>query len=113
MQPPVIQAPDDPEALPDHKQLPDKDGAIVTNFQEHPQSNLLTDSLSPHLQQVYPDGRYCIGCDSGIYWRHTTPPLDGCKAPDWFLVPGVGPTLNGEARRSYVLWKEGVRPLLV
>jgi hypothetical protein len=27
-----------PEALPDHTQLPDKDGAIVTNYQEHPQT---------------------------------------------------------------------------
>ncbi len=101
------------ESLPDHLQLPDKDGAIVTNFQESPQTNLLTGSLLPKLRELYPDGQFCIGADSGIYWRHVQPPLDGCKAPDWFLVPGVPPMLQGTFRRSYVLWQEGVRPLVV
>ncbi|HAJ58808.1 MAG TPA: hypothetical protein DCP31_05720 [Cyanobacteria bacterium UBA8543] len=34
-----------PPAFPDHTQLPDSDGTFVKNFQEHPQSILLTDSL--------------------------------------------------------------------
>jgi Uma2 family endonuclease len=113
MQPPTV-LPGQPAAeLPDHTQLPDKDGSIVTNFQEHPQSNLLTECLLPRLREVYPDGQFCIGCDSGIYWRHTKEPLEGCKAPDWFLVPGVPPMLDGQFRRSYVLWQEAVRPLVV
>ncbi|MBD2575705.1 Uma2 family endonuclease, partial [Arthrospira platensis FACHB-971] len=32
-------------SLPDHTQLPDSDGTFVKNFQEHPQSILLTDSI--------------------------------------------------------------------
>jgi hypothetical protein len=39
----------------------------VKNFQEHPQSLILTDSLEPVLRQRYPEGDYAIGQDSGIY----------------------------------------------
>ncbi|WP_241392638.1 hypothetical protein [Rippkaea orientalis] len=41
---------------------------------------------------------YCIGQDSGIYWRMTDPSEQGAIAPDWFDVPNVPPTLNGEIR---------------
>jgi Uma2 family endonuclease len=92
--------------LPDHRQLPETDGAIGENFHEHPQSILLTDSIQPVLRARHPDGQYCIGQNSGIYWWHTDPPLRGCKAPDWFYVPGVPPTLGGEVRGSYVMWQE-------
>ncbi|PNK15351.1 Uma2 family endonuclease, partial [Cylindrospermopsis raciborskii] len=34
-------------------------------------------------------------------------------APDWFYVPGVPSRLNGQLRRSYVLWKEKVPPFIV
>jgi Uma2 family endonuclease len=112
VQSPSIHIPVVPDAPPDHTQLPDKDGAIVTNYQEHPQSILLTESLWPRLCELYGD-RFSVGCDSGIYWRHTDPPLNGCKAPAWFLVPGVPRLLDGQARRSYVLWKEAVKPLVV
>ena len=101
------------EPLPDHTQLPEKDGTFVRNFQEPPQSTLLSGSLFPRLVVLYGYGRFCIGCDSGIYWRYTQPILDGCKAPDWFLVPGVPAMLEGQFRRSYVLWQEAVRPLLL
>jgi Uma2 family endonuclease len=99
--------------LPDHTQLPETDGAIVQNFQEHPQSMLLTDSIRPVLGRVHPDGQFAIGQDSGIYWRATDPPLKGCKAPDWFYVPDVPPLLNGQVRRSYVLWEELIAPFLI
>ena len=33
-------------------------------------------------------------------------------ARDWFYVPDVPPKLDGEIRRSYVLWKEFVAPLI-
>jgi Uma2 family endonuclease len=85
----------------------------VHNFQEHPQSNLLTECMLPRLRQLCPDGQFCIGADSGIYWRLTHPILEGCKAPDWFVVLGVPPMLNGELRRSYVLWQEVIKPLLL
>jgi Uma2 family endonuclease len=99
-------------SLPDHKQLPDSDGTFVKNFQEHPQSIVLTSSITPVLEKLHPDGRYCIGQDSGIYWRLMEPPERGAEAPDWFYVPNVSPLLDGEYRRSYVLWKEFVAPLI-
>jgi Uma2 family endonuclease len=99
--------------LPDHTQLPETDGSIVQNFQEHPQAMLLTDTIRPVLERLHPDGQYAIGQDSGIYWRNTDPPLDGCKAPDWFYVPDVPPLLDGEVRRSYVMWQEGISPVLL
>ncbi|MCC3414556.1 MAG: Uma2 family endonuclease [Microcoleus sp. PH2017_29_MFU_D_A] len=98
--------------LPDHTELPESDGTFVKNFQELPQSIILTDSLRPVLQKIHPDGRYRIGQDCGIYWRLTDPPERGAEAPDWFYVPNVPPLLNGQVRRSYVLWKEYVAPLI-
>lgn len=99
--------------LPDHTMLPDKDGNFVKNFQEHSQSMLLTETILPVLGERYPDGRYCIGQDSGIYWRlDVEPPERGAEAPDWFLVVGVPPVLNGKSRRSYVMWKEYIAPVI-
>ena len=82
--------------LPDHKQLPDSDGTFVKNFQEHPQSIVLTSSISPVLDKLHPDGRYCIGQDSGIYWRMMEPPAKGAEASDWFYVPKVPPHIYGD-----------------
>ncbi len=96
-----------------HKELPESDGAMVENFLEHPQSILLTESIWPLLQRRHPDGQFCVGQNSAIYWRDIDPPAKGCKAPDWFYVPGVPPMLDGEYRRSYVLWREVVAPLLL
>jgi len=98
--------------LPDHTQLPESDGTFVKNFQEHPQSIVLKSSIAPILQKLHPDGRYCIGQDSGIYWRMTEPVEKGAEAPDWFYVPNVESLLDGEYRRSYVLWKEFVAPFI-
>ena len=102
-----------PTPFPDHTQLPESDGTFVKNFQEHPQSIILTDSIGPILQQLHPQGDYAIGQDCGIYWRETEPPEQGAEAPDWFYVGGVPPLLNGEIRRSYVLWRELITPLIV
>jgi Uma2 family endonuclease len=99
--------------LPTHKDLPDSDGALVENFLEIPQRIILCDSLRPWLNQLYTDGQFIIGSDSGVYWKITDPPLKGCKAPDWFYVPGVPPTLDGEPRGSYVMWQEKVIPPLL
>src|SRR6476469_4654499 len=102
-----------PAGWPDHTQLPESDGTFVKNFQEHPQSIILTDSLGPVLQRLHPDGRYCIGQDSGIYWRETEPPEQGAEAPDWFYVPNVSRRPEqGKYRRSYVLWREHMAPLI-
>ena len=109
----TLQAPALPVGLPDHTQLPDEDPTAVHNDHEHPQSNLLTECLLPRLGELYPDGQYCVAADVGIYFDYTNPPLDGCRAPDWFFVPGVPPMLDGKVRRSYVLWKELIRPSIV
>jgi Uma2 family endonuclease len=98
--------------LPDHTQLPDSDGTFVKNFQEHPQSILLTDSIQSTLDRLHPDQNYAIGQDCGIYWRMTEPPEKGAECPDWFYVPNVPPTLEGRVRRSYVLWQEFIPPLI-
>ncbi|MEG4008698.1 Uma2 family endonuclease [Microcoleus sp. Pol11C1] len=102
--------------FPDHTQLPDSDGTFVQNFQEHPQSILLTTSIRLILDRIHPDGQYCIGQDSGIYWRVPQPPEPperGAEAPDWFYVPDVPPTLDGNLRHSYVMWQELMPPLIV
>ncbi len=101
-----------PPPFPDHTQLPEEDGTFVKNFQEHPQSIILTDSIGPVLEQLHPDKQYAIGQDSGIYWRETDPPQDGAEAPDWFYVPNVPPNLDGKIRRSYVLWREFIAPFI-
>ncbi|HBL10868.1 MAG TPA: hypothetical protein DD379_05590 [Cyanobacteria bacterium UBA11162] len=101
-----------PPPFPDHTQLPESDGTFVKNFQEHPQSIILTDSIGQILQQLHPDGNYAIGQDCGIYWRETDPPEKGAEAPDWFYVGNVPPLLNGEIRRSYVLWREFMAPTI-
>ncbi|NEP60222.1 MAG: Uma2 family endonuclease [Symploca sp. SIO2G7] len=101
-----------PPPFPDHTQLPESDGTFVKNFQEHPQSLILTDSIDSTLQRLHPDGQYCIGQDCGIYWRETEPPEKGAEAPDWFYVPDVPPKLDGDIRRSYVLWREYITPVI-
>src|SRR5262245_32361233 len=101
--------------LPDHTDLPETDGKPVKNFQEHPQSILLTSSIGPVLDRLYPDRQYCIGQDCGIYYRRPRPleePTRAAVCPDWFLVPGRPPLLEGKVRRSYVMWDELVAPLL-
>lgn len=85
----------------------------MKNFQEHPQSILLTDSITPVLQRLHPQGDYCIGQDSGIYWRMSDPPERGAEAPDWFYVPNVPAMLDSNPRRSYVLWQELIAPLVI
>ena len=100
--------------LPTHLDLPDSDGRPVENCLELPQSMLLTDSIVPVLRRRHPDGMFAIGSNSGIYWKITDPPLDGCRAPDWYYIPGVHPgKIDGHYRRSYVLWQEKVVPFIL
>lgn len=103
--------------MPTQDDLPDSDGEIVENFQEHPQSILLTTSIRPWLEQLHPDGKFMIGQNSGIYWDLTTArsdtPVRGAIAPDWFYVPNVPQDYNKQPRRSYVLWHDRTLPLIV
>ena len=43
----------------------------------------------------------------------TDPPERGAESPDWFYVPNVPPMLNGQVRRSYVMWQELIPPFIV
>jgi Uma2 family endonuclease len=99
--------------LPDHTQLPDTDGRPMESYQQPPQSSILTESLWPRLLELYPNGHFSVGQDAGIYFQYTNPPLNGCRAPDWFVVLGVPPVTNAPYRRSYVMWHERVPPLLI
>ncbi len=103
-----------PATWPGHLELPWSNGEIVENAGETPQNTVLTESITPLLKELHPDDRFFIGCDVGIYFKYTDPPLDGCRAPDWFYVPNVGKWApDGELRRSYVMWKEKQAPYLV
>lgn len=103
-----------PFPWPDHLTLPETDGTVVTNAQEHPLNVVLTTSILPVLDRLHPDGRYAVCMDVGIYYQDTYPNvLDGCKAPDWFYVPDVDPLIDGQVRRSFVLWRELIAPLLL
>jgi Uma2 family endonuclease len=101
-----------PPAFPDHTQLPESDGTFCHNFQAHPQSILLTDSLESTLQRLHPDGQYAIGQKNAIYWRKTDPPEHGAETPDWFYIPNIWPLLDREIRDFYVLWREYMVPLI-
>lgn len=107
-----IAEPAPPPALPTHLDLPDTDGKPVENTYQPLQSALLTGVLTPVLDRLHPDGNYLAAADTGIYWRMTKDPLDGCRAPDWFYVANVPRLLDGEFRRSYVMWREVVSPLI-
>ena len=63
---------------------------------EAPQSNILYESFESRLDELHPDGRFMSGCNSGLYFDYTDPVLDGCRAPDWFYVPGVFAVLEGK-----------------
>ena len=113
MQPATMYEPLGIEDWPDHMGLPDKDDSIVHNNQDHSQSNILTESFRPRLLELHPNGDFLVAADMGIYFDYTDPVLDGCRSPDWYYVPGVPGMLKGRSRRSYVLWKEHIRPAIV
>ena len=87
-----------------HLDLPETDGKPVENTYQPFQAALLTGILTPVLSRLHPDGNFLVGSDTGFYWRRTKDPLEGCRAPDWYYVANVPPLLDGEFRRSYVLW---------
>jgi Uma2 family endonuclease len=110
---PAIAVLDLPNHLPDHLELPVKNGEFSQSFREAAQSILLASSIWPVLESIHPDRQFAVGQDSGIYWRLSNPPERGAVAPDWFYVPGVPPDLNGHYRRSYVFWKELISPAVI
>ena len=95
-----------------HLDLPCTDDLPVENVYQPIQAWLLSGSLIPLFDAMYPEGNYFIGMDTGIYWKLMQPRLAGCRAPDWCFVPNVPRTLEGALRRSYVLWQELVPPMI-
>jgi hypothetical protein len=96
----------DTSSLPGHMDLPSSDDQPVENSIEQIQNLLLTDSLLPLLDELYPQIRFFIGHDVGIYYDQED--TSQCRAPDWFFVPDTTsyePNDRG-MRRSYVMWKE-------
>src|SRR5215213_9744187 len=85
--------------MPTHLDLPDTDGKPVDNTYQPMQWTILQNSITHHMDQLHPDGQYLIAADHGIYFRHTEPPLDGCRAPDFLVVEGVPPRLPDSAYR--------------
>ncbi len=64
----------------------------------------MTQSLSPITSvRAFPDHTQLPESD---------PPERGAEAPYWFYVPNVPPLVDGEIRRSYVLWREYMVPLI-
>jgi len=98
--------------LPTEDDLPFEDGRL-RNFNETPQTELLTGAARPVLDAIHPDGRYLVGADSAIYYRVVKPfEKSKCVAPDWFYVPGVTQVNPaGRKRKSYLLWEN--RPPLI
>jgi Uma2 family endonuclease len=101
-----------PQQFPDRTQLPKSDGVFAGNFQEHLQSIIITESIIQTLQDLHPNGQYYIGQDCRIYWDKTEPLEKGAVAPGWFYIPDLSPRLEGKVRRSYVLWREYMPPLI-
>jgi Uma2 family endonuclease len=110
---PAVKRPVRPDDLPGHLDLPEENGEFVQNFRELPQCILLSQSIWPILETIHLDRHFALGHDCGIYWTLTDPPERGAICPDWFYVPGVPPDLDGQYRRSYVLWKELIAPAVI
>ncbi len=98
---------------PTHLDLPETDGLPGENDYQPSQARLLTSAIEPLIEAAHPSGDYFIGEDVGIYWKTTADPFEGCKVPDWCYIPGCAPSVPGDYRRSFVLWDEGVAPMLV
>ena len=92
------------------RDLPDTDGEIVNNPYQLPQLHILSNSLKSRLDELHPEGDVFIGPDTGIYFMPTNPPMAGCRAPDWFYVPGVPAMEGNEIVRSYVMWQHKYKP---
>ncbi len=102
-----------PDPLPGHRELPEENDEIVENFREAPQGVILDQGIWAILETRHPDRHFAIGHDCGIYWKLANPLYRGAVCPDWCYIPGVPPQLDGHYRRSYVLWKEHVKPLIL
>ncbi len=99
------------ETLPTMYDLPSEDPedmGLPDEFHDF-QPDLLKETCQP---PNYSSSDYFVGVDLNLYYdlRHT----QWYKRPDWFLSIGVASaTRQEDLRWSYVMWQEGVSPLLV
>ncbi len=73
-----------------------------------PQCNLLKEPLLPIVESRGIDD-WLIATELNIHYHQSEPLWH--KRPDWFLAVGVSP--ERDKRKSYLTWKEQVRPYLV
>jgi hypothetical protein len=90
---------------------------MTQTTQEHLQSALLSETIRPRMQQLYPDDNYVIGGRGcAIAWKPSDTASDTYRAiaPTWFIVPGATPaTLVSARQRVYLMWAQHISPLLV
>ncbi len=99
------------EVLPTMYDLPSEDPeepGLPDEF-HNLQPQLLRETFQP---ATYPPEQIFTGTDINLYYDVQNPLWQ--KRPDWFAVVGV-PRLyeNQDLRLSYVVWQEGVNPLIV
>jgi Uma2 family endonuclease len=98
------------ETLPTMYDLPSEDGEEPGLPDEYHlwQSQLCSATFCP---PIFPAERVFVASDLNLYYdpQHT----GWYKRPDWFAVVGVSRLYEErELRLSYVMWQEGVRPIV-
>lgn len=89
-----------PSEFPEESGLPDEFHNL--------QPQLLRETFSP---PTYPANQIFIGTDLNVYYDLNHPLWH--KRPDWFAVVGVSRLYEEQdLRLSYVVWQEGVNPLI-
>lgn len=98
------------ETLPTMYDLPSEDSeepGLPDEFHLW-QAELLSQTFCP---PTYPPERVFVASDLNLYYDPLN--TDWYKRPDWFAVVGVSRLYQGkDLRLSYVLWQEGVRPVV-
>ena len=97
-----------PPSIPTQWDLPCEDDAIENSI-DLDQSALLKFSVWDYLTQMFPGDTVSATHDMGIYWSFANR-VARVIVPDFSLVPDVPQWPEGKARRSYVMWKETIRP---
>lgn len=99
------------ETLPTMYDLPSEDLEEPGLLDEYHlwQSDLLSFTFCP---PSYPPDQVFVASDLNLYYDPQQ--TSWYKRPDWFAVVGVSRLYEGQdLRLSYVIWQEGVRPIVV
>lgn len=99
------------ESLPTMYDLPSErsgEPGMPDEFHPH-QAILLSETFHP---TTVPPDQFFTAIDLNLYYDSRNPLF--YKRPDWFAVIGVPSLYEGrEFRLSYVIWQEGVAPLII